>query len=129
MNKLFQILTLVILSLISQQSQSQPDQVLDINHLNWVAQTATVGERVRVTITRTKAKLHLPKSQKLVIRAKLDDSDDDYYDEVPEFQVGYRRPELVKVEVVDNHNLTDEIKLRLAVARLKALKKYQEVWG
>ena len=60
---------------------------------------------------------------------KVDDNDDDYYDDRQEIYNSYRRPELVKIDVVDDADLTDEIRLRLAIARSKALKKYQEVWG
>ena len=60
---------------------------------------------------------------------KVDDTDDDYYDDRQEIHVSPRRPEVVKPDVVDNADLTDEIKLRLAIARSKALKKYEEVWS
>lgn len=96
-------------------------------HLEWFVQTATVGERVRVTITKPRVKLHLAKQQRPVIRALFDDREDDYYDETPEFQVGYRRPELVNQYA--DVELSDEIKLRLALARMKALARHKEIWG
>ena len=115
------------MGLISQQSQSQLAQVSDNNRSEWVAQTATAAGRVRVTITKAKSKLHLPKTQRSVVRLALNDNDDDYYNERPEFQVGYRRPELIDQSA--DVDLSDEIKLKLAIARLKALEAYHKKWG
>jgi hypothetical protein len=83
-------------------------------------------------LQKAKPKLHLPRKQKPLSNLRLEDTDDDYYDELPEFQVGYRRPELVdqKGRVVDDDtDLSDEIKLRLVLARMKALERYHEKWG
>jgi hypothetical protein len=83
-------------------------------------------------LQKAKPKLHLPRTQKPLSNLRLEDDEPDYYDELPEFQVGYRRPELVdqKGEVVDNDtDLSDEIKLRLVLARKRALERYQEKWG
>jgi hypothetical protein len=129
MNKLLQILILATLVLISQQSQSQSEQVLANNRSEWVAQTATTDGRVRVVITRSKPKIHLPKTQRPVVRLAVNDNDDDYYDERPEFQVGYRRPELVDQTADVHDDISDEIKLRLVLAHKKALEKYHEKWG
>ena len=123
-------LLLATLSLTAPTSSAQPILPSSNTHLEWPAQTATAEGRVRVIITKTKPRILLAKSQRPIGKLFLDDQDDDYYDDLPELQIGYRRPELVKVDVVtDDVDLTDEIKIRLAVARLKALKKYQEVWG
>jgi hypothetical protein len=116
-------------ALISQQSQAELDPYLDSNRSAWVAQTATVDGRVRVTITKTKPKLHLPKTQRPVVRLALNDNDDDYYDELPEFQVGYRRPELVDQTAEVHDDISDEIKIRLLLARKRALEAYHEKWG
>ena len=128
MNKRLQILILATLGLISQQSQSQSVQVLDNNRSEWVAQTATAGGRVRVTITKHKPKLHLPKTQRPIVRLALND-DDDYYDETPEFQIGYRRPELVDQTAEVHDNISDEIKIRLVLARKRALDAYHANWS
>ena len=81
-------------------------------------------------LQKAKPKQHLPKKLKPLSNLRLEDNDDDYYDETPEFQVGYRRPELVDqtAELVDQ-DLTDEVKLRLVLARKKALEAYQRKWG
>ena len=128
MNKLLQILTLVILGLISHQSLAQSDQLLVHSPYEWVAQTVTAEGRVRVTITKPRVKIHLAKIQRPILRLAVTDNDDDYYDETPEFQVGYRRPELVN-QTADVQDVSDEIKIRLLLARKKALAKYHENWG
>jgi hypothetical protein len=85
-----------------------------------------------LSLQKAKPRQLLPRKLKPLSNLRLEDTDDDYYDELPEFQVGYRRPELVdqKGEVVDNDtDLSDEIKLRLVLARMKALERYHEKWG
>ena len=128
MNKLLQILMLVTLGLVSQQSQAELVQVSDNNRSEWVAQTATAAGRVRVTITKAKPKLHLPKTQRPVVRLALDD-DNDYYDETPEFQIGYRRPELVDQTAQVHDDISDEIKIRLLLARKRALEAHAKKWA
>jgi len=129
MNKLLQILILATLGLISQQSQSQSVQVLDSNRSEWVAQTVTAGARARVIITKPKVKLHLAKTQRPVIQLSANDDDTDYYDELPEFQVGYRRPELVDQTAEVHDDLSDNIKIRLVLARKRALEAYDRKWA
>jgi len=85
----------------------------------------THAGRVRVTITKTKPKLYLVKSQRILL--VLDDDDPDYYDELPDIQVGYRRPELINqtAEV----ELSDEIKIRLLLAPKRPLQAYYQNWS
>ena len=131
MNKLLQILILATLGLISQQSQSELVQVSDTNRSEWGAQTATAGARVRVTIKKQKSKLHLAKLHRPVIQLSVNANDDDtdYYDELLDFQIGYRRPELVD-QTADIHNdISDEIKIRLLLARKRALQAYHATWS
>jgi len=125
---LLQVLALATLALLNQQSQAELAQALDTNRSEWVAPTATANGRVRVIITKTKARIHLSKIYRPVIRLALNDNDDDYYDETPEFQIGYRRPELID-QTADAQDISDEIKIRLILARKKALEKYNEKWG
>jgi hypothetical protein len=129
MNKLLQILILATLGLISQQSQAELDPYLDNNRSAWVAQTATVDGRVRVTITKQKPKLHLAKPHRPVIRLSVDDREDDYYDELLEFHVGYRRPELIDQTARVHDDISDEIKIRLVLARKRALEAYNRKWA
>ena len=122
---LLQILILSALPLGLSQAESDP--FWNTNPYAWSAQTVTHAGRVRVTITKTKPKLYLAKSQRILL--VLNDDDPDYYDEIVEFQVGYRRPELVGQIAEMHDDISDEIKLRLVLARKKALQKYQEKWG
>jgi len=128
LHTLLQILILSALPLGVLQAQS--DTPLNSNPYAWSVQTATQSGRVRVVITKHKPKLHLPKTQRPIVRLFADDRDNDYYSELLEFHVGYRRPELVNItgQVVDDE-LSDYVKLRLVLARIKALKRYHEKWG
>ena len=70
--------------------------------------------------------LHQQQPQRL---SEVDDGDDDGYDEI-DFQVAYRRPELVHDKTKQNDGeLNDHVKFRLWLARQLALAKYQEKWG
>jgi hypothetical protein len=129
MNKRLQILILATLALISQQSQSQSVQALDNNLSEWVAQTAIAGGRVRVVITRQKSKLHLAKKSRPVILSQLNNDESDYYDELPDIQVGYRRPELINQTAEVHDDISDEIKIRLLLARKRALEAYRANWS
>lgn len=126
---LIQALMLVTLAVITQQSLAESDPFWNINRYEWFAQTVTHAGRVRVTITKTKPKLYLARSQQLVARLLTDDQNDDYYDDLTDFQVGYRRPELVDQTADIHTDISDEIKIRLVLARMKALARYQETWG
>ena len=127
MNKLLPALILAVL--ISGVSRAESDPFWNTNPYAWSAQTVTQSGRVRVTITKTKPKLFLARTHRPVVRALLDDRDDDYYDETLEFHVGYRRPELINYAADVHDELSDEVKLRLMLARKKALVKYSETWA
>jgi hypothetical protein len=128
MRTLLQLLILLALPLGVSHAQSDIQPVT--NRYEWSVQTATAAGRVRVTITKAKSKLHLPKTQRSVVRfARLNDNDDDYYNETPEFQIGYRRPELVNQTAEVHDDISDEIKIRLLLARKRALEAYHATWG
>ena len=60
-----------------------------------------------------------------------DDEEPEEFDDL-DLHVSYSRPRLEKRKLSltdDDEELSDYVKVRLALARLKALKKYQEVWG
>jgi hypothetical protein len=116
-------------TLASQQSPAESVQALDTNRSEWVAQTATVGGRVRVIITKHKPKLHLPKPHQPLIRLSVEDDDTDYYDELPDIQIGYRRPELIDQNAEIHDDVSDEIKIRLLLARKRALEAYHTNWS
>ena len=106
-------------------SQAESDPFWNTNPYAWSAQTVTHAGRVRVTITKTKPKLYLAKSQRILL--VLNDDDPDYYDELPDIQVGYRRPELLNQTA--DVDLSDEIKIRLLLARKRALEAYHATWS
>ena len=120
---LLQILILSALPLGASQAESDP--FWNTNPYAWSAQTVTHAGRVRVTITKTKPKLYLAKSQRILL--VLNDDDPDYYDELPDIQVGYRRPELLNQTA--DVDLSDEIKIRLLLARKRALEAYHANWS
>ena len=64
--------------------------------------------------------------------AKIEDGEDpEEFDDL-DLQRGYGRPRVERRKSTtqdDDEELSDYVKVRLALARLKALKKYQEVWG
>ena len=120
---LLQILILSALPLGLSQAESDP--FWNTNPYAWSAHTVTHAGRVRVTITKTKPKLYLAKSQRILL--VLNDDDPDYYDELPDIQVGYRRPELLNQTA--DVDLSDEIKIRLLLARKRALEAYHATWS
>lgn len=127
MRTLLQLLIFVALPL--GVLQAQPDLQWNTSHYEWSARSVTPEGRVRVIITKTKTKLHLAKSHRPIARLFVDDREDDYYDELLEFHVGYRRPELVNQTAKVHDDISDEIKLRLVLARKRALERYHEKWG
>jgi hypothetical protein len=56
------------------------------------------------------------------------DTEEDEWEADDIIYVGYRRPELVKDNVIDD-DLSEEIKWRLFLARQLALLKYKEKWA
>jgi len=119
---LLQLLILATLPLEVSWAQSEP--TWETCRSVCVAHSATHDGRVRVIITKQRPKLYLAKSQRIL--SVLNDDEGDYYDELPDIQVGYRRPELINQTT--DVDLSDEIKLRLALARMKALKAYNQKW-
>ena len=126
MNKLLSILVLTSCSAIGLAQSDIPPVIT--NPYEQSAHSVTPNGRVRVVITKHKPRLHLAKTQRPVVLLALNDDDTDYYDELPEFQVGYRRPELVD-QSADVQDISDEIKLRLLLARKRALDAYHQNWS
>ena len=127
MNNLLSILILASCSAIGLAQSDIPPVVT--NPYAWSAPTVTAADRVRVVITKHKTRLHLPKTQRPIVRLFANDRDDDYYEELLEFHVGYRRPELVNQTGEVHNDISDEIKLRLVLARKRALERYHGKWG
>ena len=116
-----------MLSLTAPTSLAQSNLPLSSTHLEWPVHTVTPEGRVRVIITKNKPRIHLAKIYRPVVQLVLEDDDTDYYDELPDVQVGYRRPELI--DQTADVELSDEIKIRLALARMKALEAYNQKWS
>ena len=95
----------------------------------YVVRIVTPVDRVRAVITKPRARIHLAKTHQPVARLLFGDDDTDYYNELLDLQVGYRRPELVDQTAELYDDVSDEIKIRLLLARKRALEKYHEKWG
>ena len=120
-------LTLLLMAATASQPSLAQSDYEETPPSEYVAQIVIPVDRVRVTIKKSRSRIHLARVQQPVIRLAVNDDDTDYYDEPPDLQIGYRRPELVgQSATVD---LPDDIKLRLAIARIKALATYQRTWG
>ena len=118
---------LIMSATASQASMDQPDYK-DPSHYESVARFVIPEGRIRVTVTKPRPRIRLARVQQPVIRLSINDDDTDYYNERPEFQVGYRRPELVDQTAKVHNDLSDEIKLRLVLARKKALDAHSRNW-
>jgi hypothetical protein len=70
-------------------------------------------------------KLLLPRTLKPLSNLVFEDDEVEFYDEYLDFQVGYRRPELITEE----SDLSDYVKFRLWLARQLAIRKHKEIWG
>jgi hypothetical protein len=85
------------------------------------------ANRVNKVAKKSQVKKHLPVPRTLKPLAHMDmDEDDDYWDDVMDLQVSYRRPELISN---DDLPLSDYVRLRLAHARRLALDQYRRIWG
>ena len=75
----------------------------------------------------SRAQKHAFKATNLVI----DDEDDDGSDDDTVFQVAFARPKFSKPQNIedDDEELSDYVKMRLLIARMKAMKIYDEKWA
>ena len=114
------------MALLSQPSLAQPD--LEETILSEPVVLSVIPEgRVRVSITKPKPRIQVARVHQPAVRLFIDEDDTDYYDEPPDLQVGYRRPEVFNQSA--DVDLSDEIKLRLILARKRALQAHQAKWG
>jgi hypothetical protein len=121
-------LALLLVAIASKPSLAQPDYE-ETPPSEYVARIVIPEGRARVTIKKPRPRLHLAKIQQPAARLFLNDDDTDYYDEAPDLQVGYRRPELVNQTGQVHNDLSDEVKIRLVLARKRALEAYHKTWG
>ena len=123
------LILLLLAATASQPSLAQLDYE-ETPPSEYVAQIVTPVDRVRVTIKKPRARIHLAKTyQQPAARLLLNEDDTDYYDELPDLQIGYRRPELVDQTADVHDDISDEIKIRLLLARCRALEAYHTTWG
>jgi len=122
------LILLLIAATASQVSLAQLDYE-ETPPSEYVVRIVTPVERVRVTIKKPRARIHLAKTHQPIARLFLNEDDTDYYDEAPDLQIGYRRPELVNQTAEIHDDLSDEIKLRLVLTRKRALEAYNRTWG
>ena len=122
------LILLLIAATASQPSLAQLDYE-ETPPSEYVARIVTPVDQVRATTTKPRARIHLAKTHQPVARLLFGDDDTDYYNELLDLQVGYRRPELVDQTAELYDDVSDEIKIRLLLARKRALEKYHEKWG
>jgi hypothetical protein len=71
----------------------------------------------------------LPRAQRRLVIHDVDDDDDDGPDpDDISLHVGFRRPDVYVHKHTADTDVSDYVKVRLAVARAKAMAKYKEVW-
>jgi hypothetical protein len=121
------LILLLLATIASQPSLAQLDYE-ETPPSEYVVQIVTPVDRARVTIKKPRARIHLAKTHQPIDRLKINDNDTDYYDELPDLQVGYRRPELVDQTGQVHDDLSDEVKIRLVLARKRALEAYHRTW-
>ena len=122
------LILLLMAAIASQPSLAQLDYE-ETPPSEYVAQIVTPVDRVRVAIKESRTRIHLAKTPQPIARLFLNEDDTDYYDELPDLQIGYRRPELVDQTAEIHDDLSDEVKLRLLLARKRALEAYNRTWG
>jgi hypothetical protein len=108
---------LVLLSGISLANTSNPTPNPDgANQI-----TTRTGIRKEVRLARAKALVNHVKRSHTVSLISMDDEDDDDAD-ILDLQVGYRRPRIIEDDDIE---LSDYVKLRLAIARARAMEIYR----
>jgi hypothetical protein len=122
------LILLLMAAIASQASLAQLDYE-ETPPSEYVARIVTPVDRVRVTIKKPRVRIHLAKIHQPIARLFLNEDDTDYYDEAPDLQIGYRRPELVNQTANVHDDLSDEIKIRLVLARKRALEAHNRTWG
>jgi hypothetical protein len=125
MKKLAALVLFAILGLSTSQAKMNPVDRVFLSHKRSVLMSQTVTKNVLVHA--------LPKAQRrlLVINDLTDDDNDDAPgpDEL-DLQVLYRRPEIVDhPKPPQDADLSDYVKIRLAIARAKALQKYNKKYS
>jgi hypothetical protein len=122
------LILLLMAAIASQPSLAQLDYE-ETPPSEYVVRIVIPVDRVRVIIKKPRARIHLAKTHQPIARLFLNEDDTDYYDEAPDLQIVYRRPELVNQTAEIHDDLSDEVKLRLLLSRKRALEAYNRTWG
>jgi hypothetical protein len=94
----------------------------------WSALPVIPVGQARAVIKKPRPKVQLAKLPRPIARLVIDDNDD-YYDTAPDIHVSYRRPELIDQTAAVDDDISDEIKIRLILARKRALAAYNTKWA
>ena len=86
---------LFLVGLTASQPSSAQSDLEETTRSEPVVLSAIPEGRVRVTITKHRARIQVARVQQPIARLVINEDDTDYYDELPDIQVGYRRPELI----------------------------------
>jgi hypothetical protein len=122
---------LLLLRLLSLHPLLRPPKLMLLKRteLSWQKRSLTLpkAKRPQLHLSRTKKRQHLLLNQQ---KSNLSFQDCDFFigpDEL-DLQVGYRKAQIV-ANIDDDEELSDYVKTRLLLARLLAMKKYDEKWG
>lgn len=97
----------------------------------WAQVPVAVPTPTRIAVAKSQHRLPVKRSQKILARAavKPGDMDDSVVDDF-DIYVGYRRPQVInEPSLLEPDELSDYVQIRLLVARLRALQKYQTTWS
>ena len=83
----------------------------------------------KVPLTLTKKVLQRQVRSQQLSNLICDDNDDPAGPDELDVQSPYRRPRLVENPNSDQDDVSDQVKTRLLIARVRALEKYREVWA
>jgi hypothetical protein len=124
----------LLLRLLSLHPLLQPPKLMPLKRteLSWQKRSLMLPKAKRpqlhqLHLSRTKKSQHLLLTQQ---KSNLSFQDGDFFigpDEL-DLQVGYRKAQIV-ANIDDDEELSDYVKTRLLLARLLAMKKYDEKWG
>jgi len=131
MHPLLQLQLRLLLRLLSLHPLLQPPKLMPLRktELSWQKRSLMLpkAKRPQLHLSRTKKSQHLLLTQQ---KSNLSFQDCDFFigpDEL-DLQVGYRKAQIV-ANIDDDEELSDYVKTRLLLARLLAMKKYDEKWG
>lgn len=122
--KIFAQLAIAVIFLLTLSPGKTNAATISEFRLHSVSKKATVTKNVLVRA--------MPRAQRIALKAanilEADDDGDDDYDDI-DMQVAYNRPRLIKSQHDNDIDISDYAKIRLALAREKALQAYNKKFG